>query len=184
MRFIGYTSIVLALMLPGCYGPADYLTAPREALVYGSGERPVDPEQLRVNPKDFPQFRAKQQVKPPPTKLRIDMVEIVPGDIWQVSYRVRDFYLITSNTYEDRLCRSLNAAGHKSIALLSRFTGKCTNQYIYGIYVDLTGKVTGGWEILPNSSRIILSSERRQYLTPDPISALSWGVQPLFTKAK
>jgi hypothetical protein len=179
---INEITLAALLTLGGCYGPADYLPSPQAAISHGSGAAPIDAEQLKVDSKQFPRFRVKHDVKPPANDIRIDMVEIRDSDIWEVAYRLNDFYMIVSSSYNDRQCRFLNSAGHKSIAGISQFTGSCNSQYFYTIYVDLAGHVTGGWQIVFNPHRVISSAERRLFLTPDPKSVQSWGPQPLFRK--
>lgn len=170
------------ILMAGCYGPADYLHATGKV---GSETPPIDPERLRVDSSNFSKFRTTRDIAPPPTSIPIRMVDISRDDVWVVRYQIRDSYLITSDSYTDRQCRSL--AGRESglgIAHVSPFTGKCSSRYLYSVYVDMDGNVTGGWALPVNPSVVGFSSDRKAFLKPNPASVVNWGPQPLFEKIK
>ncbi len=147
-------------------------------------KRVVDPEQFKVNPESYPRFRVRHTIQPPPVELSIEMLEISEDDIWEVAYKFGDLYLIFSQSYTDRQCVRL-AKGREpgpSIAHISPFTGKCRSWYRYCIYVDMTGTITAGWQLINNPDVKSSRSARSQLINPIFSNGGAWGIQPTFVR--
>src|SRR5205814_2907077 len=124
------------------------------------GTIPTDPEDLRVNPDQYPVFRLSKPFSPP-QPYPSPMLEILPSDEWRVTHTWADLFLITSASYEQRRCAWLEDRPDRCA---KAFLGKRhIPQYFHAIFVDRDGRVAGGWQLLANPERIVLASERRRY---------------------
>lgn len=180
-----FLALATTLVLNGCFGMADYIEAPKEAVTYGSGNRAIDPDLYRVDLNNFPKYHIKEIFHPPRWKSngmesRFDMVPILPSDIWSVTHVVNEYYLIYSESYNERQCQYLAKQGPGAGAFISPLTKNCESDYLYHIYITKDGNVSGGWELLKNPKQVIARSERRTFLKPNPHGNEQWGSQPLF----
>jgi hypothetical protein len=174
------TLFVNALMLSACYGMEDYNGTPPVALV--DGRLPLDPEILRVNPKNYPVFHVTDAHIPPQPRseykpelvFRITMVEILPTDEWHVTHKWKDHFLITSKSYDQRQCASQEAGGPGTKCAREIWGGNYQPQHFQAIYIDQDGNISGGWKELANSSRILLPSDRKTYFNPSAQGNIGW----------
>jgi len=175
--------LAISIILSGCYGMADYRSAPRGALEYGSGSTPVDPDELRVASNSYPKYRVSEPVTPPRWRYDFDaskesdtpMLDILPSDEWLVTHRFQNLYLIQSESYTDRQCHFLakmgpgNYGGHVGL-----FSSKCQSNSLYAIFIRADGQVSGGWKLLKNPKIVILRSDRRTHFVPSPERNKGW----------
>lgn len=141
----------------------------------------IDFERFKVESNSYPKFQARQSMSPPAIAREIPLTDIKDTDLWAVRYRLNDFYLIFSETYNDRQCRHLvEIKKGLGIAGNSLFTDKCNSRYFYCIVIDLKGNVIGNWELVPNPDLAISTSARSVSFKPLTPKAGDWGVQPLF----
>lgn len=172
LLLIGVISIVV-----GC----GYSVGPESSIVGQTEWRSIDFEKFKVEPRGYPRFQAKQSILPPNFQLSIPMAEITVKDLWEVRYRLNDYYLIFSETYNNRQCHLL-LEKRKSMGIVhqSPFTGKCSSRYLYCIVVDLKGNVTKGLELVHNPDVLGSVSARQQSFKPLDREMGDWGIQPLF----
>ena len=180
-RDMGYRtclSLVCIFALAGCYGLADYIQAE------GGGPRPVDPEALRVDSKQFPSFVAPREFRPPPAVIRPQPVAIKTTDVWEVRYKVGRYFLLHSPSYDERMCEhAMNL--HSSNAHRGLWSRKCESSYLYTISVDNDGRVISpGWQLVDNPKRVVFSSNRRTVLRLQPETPVEWRDVSSFTIAK
>lgn len=96
---------VLATLVLGCYGVGDYRQAENPLVKY------IDPEDYRVDPGAYPQYRAIRDFQPPDLTInphnepRFKMPLITRGYIWEVRYRVEDELWLYSREYHEVTCR-------------------------------------------------------------------------------
>ena len=119
---------------------------------------------------------------------RVQPVDILPDDVWQVTHRVGDRLLIYSEAYEERECRRVteHAKRYGAAGDAGRMdrNGKCHWLLdLYHVFINQQGDVAGGWKLLRNPERVVFSSDRRVLLEPDG-AAEGWGPQPLFVKTQ
>ena len=155
---------------------ADYNGPPPNA--QGSGLKPLDPEALRVDSKEYPVFHVTE-IATPPLPLseykpefvvapRRFMVDILPTDKWNVTYKWMNYFLITSDAFIERQCE-FDSNCNRGV-----FNKKPQPYYFYAIYVNKDGKVSGGWKLLKNPKLVLLSSDRRTYFNPTEERNLGW----------
>ena len=178
------TLMCITLVGAGCYDSMVFSNPLQVDFGSRMEWRTVDPEQFKVNPENYPRFKVQRTIQPPKTVLSIPIVEINEGDIWEVAYKFGDFYLIHSQSYDDRQCLMLSMSGVSGsrIAHVSPFTGKCRSQYRYCIFVDLTGAVTAGWGLIFNPEVAVSKSTRAQSIKPVLGHGDAWGAQPTFVR--
>jgi hypothetical protein len=159
---------------------SDHLGPPPSAT--GEAATPIDPETTKVDSQVFPKFRVAQAVTPPRWtspydknfKSRYPMVDILPSDEWVVRHRVGNSFLIVSPTYDERQCKSLLARGPGAGCFKSSLGDRYHSDYLYGIFITPDGRIAGGWKLLKNPERVVLSSERRTHLSPSPWGNEGW----------
>lgn len=110
------------------------------------------------------------------------MEAIETTDIWKVTHKEGNAYLIHSDTYTDRWCRFLakvepNGAAGGSMGWLK---SNCSPDYLYDISVTLDGTVRGGWKLLHNPKRVLFAHDRYTDMRVDFPTTEDWGPQPLF----
>ena len=168
--------IIATILLSSCYGMADYNGPPPNA--QNAGLKPIDPETLRVNSKEYPVFQVNEVATPPiplseynPAEFAVGnrfMADLLPTDRWNVTYKWMDYYLITSETYIERQCEFYNECNR------GIFNKKPQPYYLYAIYVNKDGKVSGGWKLLKNPNIVGLSSDRKTYFNPSENRNTGW----------
>jgi hypothetical protein len=163
------------MKLSGCMGPADYLGPP--STIADRAARAIDPEDLRVNADMYPRFRVARAATPPPHMSRYDpsgpsrpMLPILPSDEWRVTYKLRELLIITSQSYDQRLCASKKASCARRI-----LSSEYVPQWFSGIYVSSDGRISGGWVFLANPKRILLASDRKDYFSPETSGNSGWN---------
>jgi hypothetical protein len=163
------------------------MSPPPGALTYGSGPVPVNPDKFAVDSKKYPTYKANGTIKPPATQYcwpegcaPIEMTNILPTDVWVVTHVFKGLYMIESDEYQNRQCRfklvsaGMGAKQNVDGGGMTSFSKTCTSAHLFAIYVDTTGKISGGWELLPGPN--ILFAERDTYLSPTPGKASQWPV--------
>lgn len=175
--------MTLLLGLFGCYGMADYQYAEELKKGNAAAIRPTDPDYFAVDSRSFPRYRAARKIVPPPWFKDLT-IEILPTDIWHVTHGIGDRSLIQSEAFQDRVCRylfSLPPAGTWGGRLI-RAENRCEADYLYGIWIDSNGRVTGGWVLLHNPRMVLFSYDRRIVLRPDNPQLQGWDPQPVFER--
>lgn len=149
---------------------ADYNGPPPGAT--GEWTKPIDPEAVKVDSHLFPKYRVFSVTEPPrwvseykpDFSSRFPMVQILPSDEWVVRHTVNNLFLIESKSYNQRQNDSLREFG----------PGSGAGDYLYTIFITKEGLVTGGWKLLHNPKRVILSSDRRTFFSPPPWGNKGW----------
>lgn len=168
-------AVSVNLITAGCANPV----GPESSLPGQSEWFAVDFENFRVESEAYPKFYAKQPILPPAHAIAIPVAGIKETDLWIVRYRFNEFYLIFSESYNERQCRLLIDSGKNvGIAHKSPLTGKCSSYYFYCIVVDMKGNVTNGWKLVHNSD--VVSSSRSQNFQPFSRPIGEWGNAPQF----
>ena len=147
-----------------------------------------NPDAYRVDSASYPTFKVKQRFDPPrwksPGGEGFPMASIEPTDTWRVTHKVGDLFLIYSDTYNDRQCRSLVEYGPGAGGFVRPWGSRCHSHYLHHISVSRDGTVrsgkNGGWMLLYNPEKFIFSRDRYINLQIDPATPPDWGPQPLF----
>lgn len=178
-------SLMLVCSLTACgvaSSPAAYEGPPSNALTQGSGSTPINPDTLRVNSNEYPQFHLVQQLSPPEIKymlfgyeVTVEMVPIDPSDTWRVTHVFAGRYLIESDEYNERECR-LMAKKHQD-GYVNPW-GKCLRQHDYAVFIAPNGEVSGGWQLLPGPQ--LGGSNRYTYLSYAPEKNAGWPTGEVF----
>ncbi|HET7587679.1 MAG TPA: hypothetical protein VFL45_06315 [Gammaproteobacteria bacterium] len=169
---------------------AIYRNPPPGVVQYGSGKVPVDPDDYAVNPGKYPVYRAKQDFDPPSPRdcwanfvgskrgcSSLPQTKVLASDVWHVTHMIDDRYLIESDTYNNRECQALAT---KYAVGLERVFGSYSCQYNFAIYIRSDGTVSGGWELLPSSQKVL--SARYTYLSYAPRKNEGWPSGQVFEK--
>lgn len=147
-----------------------------------------DPEKYRVDSGNYPIFRVKERFEPPRRKIgtlesKYSMVAVETTDVWRVTHKRGETYLIHSDAYTDRQCRLLARIEPSGIAggFAGLWGSNCSPDYLYHIWITLDGTVKGsGWKLLKNPKVTILARDRYINMQIDPATPTDWGSQPLF----
>lgn len=176
----GFTICIMFFLggLCGCMSSLDYVPAPEGAVTYGSGEKAVPVDAYRVNEDSYPKYiLAVEEFYPPPAALcgfggcnDIPTNKLRKNDVWKVTHVFKDYRLIQSETYNERLCRSLDRKGYGNWFV--NILDMCLRSYDFAIYINPDGIVMAGWELLPGKQKG--GAERRVYLNPDPSKKTGW----------
>lgn len=172
-------------MLSACSmasSPAAYEGPPNDAIEYGSGRAPIDPDKLLVNSDKYPRFHLAQTLSPPAIDyllfghpVEVEMVPIYPSDTWRVTHIFANRYLIESDNYNERECR-LMAKKHDD-GYVNPF-GNCLRQHDYAVFITTSGEVSGGWQLLPGPQ--LGGSNRYTYLSYAPGKNTGWPTGAIF----
>jgi len=162
--------------------PAAYEGPPNDAIEYGSGRAPIDPDKLLVNSDKYPRFHLAQTLSPPAIDyllfghpVEVEMVPIYPSDTWRVTHIFANRYLIESDNYNERECR-LMAKKHDD-GYVNPF-GNCLRQHDYAVFITTSGEVSGGWQLLPGPQ--LGGSNRYTYLSYAPGKNTGWPTGAIF----
>ncbi len=166
----------LVAMVGACASPADYMKPPREAVEYGSGE-PIYTDQLKVDSDRYPAYRASR-VFVPPNSLQyylggsryLPQTELRPTDIWHVTHVFHEYYIIQSETYNDRQCRLLDSR-RDSTGYVDPFN-RCLRRIDWGVFIRPDGTVAGSWALLPGPR--LTFSTRKVFLYRNPRQDPAW----------
>ena len=168
--------LALIVLLASCMGPAEYL-GPPPGVTGMATTKPMDPEDLRVNPKNYPTFRVLSTATPPRPVNRYDatkvwpvaMLPILPSDEWRVTHKLGDVFIITSESYEQRQCALKITVCGKAF-LRDQYVPK----FFWGIYIGKDDRISGGWAFLANPKLILFASDRRDYFSPTQQGNIGW----------
>lgn len=184
-----FISLLFICLLSACSmasSPAAYEKPPSNAVRYGSGSTPIDPDTLTVHSSKYPLFHILQQLSPPEIRyllfgypVTVEMVQIYPSDTWRVTHVFAGRYLIESDDYNDRECR-LMAKNHQD-GYVNPW-GKCLRQHDYAIYITPKGEISGGWQLLPGPQ--LWGSSRYTYLSYAPEKDAGWPTGAIFSTSK
>ena len=166
----------------------DYVPAPEGAIKYGSGEKAVPVDAYRINENSHPKYKlAIEEFYPPPANLcgfggcnDIPTNKLWKDDVWKVTHVFKDYRLIQSDSYNERLCRSLDRKGYGDWFL--NILNKCLRGYDFAIYIDPDGVIRTGWELLPGKRKV--GTERKVYLNPSPSKKTGWPDGVVFQVTK
>lgn len=177
--------LMLICLMTACSvasSPAAYEGPPSDAIEHGSGQTPIDPDRLVVNPDNYPKFHVAQSLSPPiiqydlfHLKFTIEMTTISPSDTWRVTHVFAGRYLIESDEYNERECRFV--AKKKSESQINIF-GSCLRQHDYAVFVTPNGEISGGWQLLPGPQ--LGGSNRYTYLSYAPEKNAGWPTGVVF----
>ena len=168
---------VLASTLGACTSPADYMVPPREAVEYGTGTEPIYTDKLKIDVDAYPNYRASREFTPPDS-LRyylggsryIPHTPILPSDLWRVTHVFHEYYIIQSDTYNDRQCRYLHAKGDNT-GYVNPFNN-CLRDTDWGIFIQPDGAVAGSWALLPGPK--LGGANRKIFLYRNPRQDPEW----------
>lgn len=122
---------------------------------------------FKVNPEQYPKFSFSEDIAPPePYKTKYNLPLIKKTDVWEISYKVVDSYIAISSDYHSRLCE---APGY--------FWIDCARTRDYGIWIDINGNITGGWEVLKGNLKS--GYEAIEDLSPKYKTSQNWPVKKL-----
>jgi hypothetical protein len=178
---IGKTTICNLLFiggLCGCMSSLDYTPAPEGAIKYGSGDKAVPVDAYRVNEDSYAKYKlAGEEFYPPPATLcgfggcnDMPTNKLRKKDVWKVKHVFKGYHLIQSDSYNERLCRSLDRKGYGNWFV--NILNKCRRGYDFAIYIDPDGVIMAGWELLPGVRKV--GAERKVYLNPSPSKKTGW----------
>lgn len=177
--------LVLASATAGCTpGPVLYERGTAPVALPPRAGNYENPDNYRVDSAAYPTYVAKYDFLPPEPRegtwvSRTANVEILTTDIWHVTHRVQDQFLIFSDTYQDRQCNYLLSLGRASGAFRSLLGGPCIADNLYELYISSDGKVFA-WMFLKDPKQVARSKDRYTIMDPTLREGPGWPEQPLF----
>ena len=101
---------------------------------------------------------------------RSKWAEILPSDVWRVTYVYKGLYLVYSEQYQKRECERELQFKHTDAYLEN---GECHHIKRFLIYLKPSGEVAGGFKILNRDS--VFASQRRMPMEPDHTQDNQWN---------
>lgn len=174
---------LLTISISGCLGSAHYMDPPKGSVASGSGPEPVNPDHYIVSANNYPTYQVKNELGPPKAEacmlggcIKIRHTKILPSDMWYVTHKVENRYVIQSESYNERQCRYLDR--NNSYGGWVNLFGKCLRPHDFAIYISPDGVVSGGWELLPGPLKV--GKERYMYLNYSNEKNKGWSKGVIF----
>lgn len=174
--------ILLSVVMGACSSPTDYYRVRPD----GSDNVAANPDKFKVDSAKYNMYHANKEIQPPKAEIYglggkgyVPMTSIVPSDVWMVTHLYKGRYILQSESYNDRQCRYLDKIRRNPAGGGVNLLGKCLQAYEYGIYINKSGVIDGGWEVLPGSQKIM--SARKMYLAPNMGKTSMWKDKKIFT---
>jgi hypothetical protein len=157
---------------------AHYTAPPYQIEKYGTGQQPVKPDVFLVKSKDYVSYRVARRLSPPFYGKQVtETVDIHESDVWKVTHKVEDRFIIQSDEYNERQCRFLDKRYQGVRGGFVNLLGICLRDYGYGIYITPKGEIDGGWELLPHR---LGGANRYMYMFWHPAKNEGWPKGVIF----